>query len=519
MKRRPNVVLVVLDTQRVDRLSCYGYGSETSPMLDGFAERATLFENAISPAQWTIPSHVSLFTGHYPTTHRTVQSYCAIPPTLPTVTEILQEHGYLTFGFCNNPILGVLKTGIHRGFDRFFNYGSFIPDMVPAPTSNPSTFARALDSLGQGVSRVVHDIERLFGQSDSLLALSQESWFVPFWSRLGNFNGNLVKSMRDVERYFRAFYPESDETPFFMFINLMETHLPYWPAAPFVRKYAQWVQRDKEARRFISRFNSQAYRWATPIVEPFSEMEIAAIRAMYDAEVAYQDHHLGRLFQTIKDLDAWDNTLVIVVADHGEAFGEHHYMGHAFSLFQEVVHVPLVVHFPGGEYAGRRVADPVSTRRVFHTILESAGVPTEFPLGTTEELSLRATVPGKTTRRERVISEAYSPSNFVSVIQRRDPEVLEPYHCLSLWRALYQDYDKLITVDNVPDKYYNLRFDPSEDQNAIAQSDKVVRLYQELSRFTREQEEYAFEAAHVGGYSAEEEKEIEDRLRGLGYLE
>lgn len=519
MRRRPNVILVVLDTQRVDRLSCYGYGRETSPSLDYFAERAVLFEQAISPAQWTIPAHVSMFTGQYPLLHQTVQSDRAIPPILPTITEILRDHGYLTFAFCNNPLVGVLNNGLRRGFDRFFNYASFVPDVVPAPKVAPNPMARGFEALRKGVAHAAHAIERQFGKSERLLALSQESFFVPFWSRLGNFKGDVIRSMRDVERYIRAFSSGPDDPPFFMFINLMETHLPYWPALPFVRKYAQWVSRDQEARRFISRFNTQAYRWATPIVQPLTEMELATIHAMYDAEVAFQDHHLGRLFDTLDDLQAWDHTLVIVVADHGEGFGEHHYMGHAFTLFQEVVHVPLVVHFPGGEFAGRRVVEPVSTRRIFHTILEHAGIPSEDPRGTPEELSLRSPVRGKTPARERVISEAYSPTNFVSVIERRDPQILEPYKCLSLWRALYAGYDKLIAVDDAPDKLYDLRMDPMERRNLIHTSPKAGRLFDELYRFTREQGQFAFEIAPAGVYRAEEEEEIRRRLRGLGYME
>jgi uncharacterized sulfatase len=391
-QRRPNIIFIVLDTQRVDRLSCYGYNRPTSPQLDGLAEHATLFEMAISPAQWTIPAHASMFTGQYPFLHQTVQSDRALPAELPTVTEILAQNGYHTFAFCNNPLVGVLNNGLRRGFQRFFNYASFMPDLVPSPKVAPHVLAQAGEKVRGGVQYLVREIERQFGRSERLLALSQESFFVPFWSRLGNFKGDIVQSAGDVCRYVRAYH--QDEKPYFLFLNSMETHLPYWPAKPFTRKYAGWVGRDKQARSFMSKFNREAYRWATPVTHPLSELEMQALNAMYDAEVAFQDHHVGRIFETLDDLHAWDNTLIIVASDHGEGFGEHNYMGHAFTLYQEVVHVPLVVHFPGGEMAGRRIPQPVSTRRIFHTILEQAGIAYDEPLGSAADLSLRAAARG-----------------------------------------------------------------------------------------------------------------------------
>jgi len=516
-RRLPNIIFVVLDTQRVDRLSCYGYPRPTSPRLDDLAGRAALFEMAVSPAQWTIPAHASMFTGQYPLLHQTVQSDRALPAELPTVTEMLRQNGYHTFGFCNNPLVGVLNNGLQRGFDRFFNYASFVPDLVPAPKAPDSLFGRAREKARGVIQYGVREIERQFGKSERLLALSQESFFVPFWSRLGNFKGDIVRCMGDMVRYVKAYH--DDERPYFLFLNAMETHLPYWPAQPFVRKYAQWVRRDKYARRFMSLFNTQAYRWATPVINPFSEMEKAAIDAMYDAEVAFQDHHVGRLFAALDELNAWDDTLVVVVADHGEGFGEHNYMGHAFALFQEVVHVPLVVHFPGGEMAGRRVPQAVSTRRIFHTMLQYAGIPYDEPSGSAAELSLRAAAQGRPSRDDMVVSEAYSPTNFVSVIERRDPSVLVPYKCLSLWRAAYQGGEKLIAVDNQPEKFFNLVTDPAERVNLLGSAQRAPTLFAGLSQFVADQQQYARAAGTRDAYSPDEEADVREHLRALGYLE
>jgi len=410
-----------------------------------------------------------------------------------------------------------LNNGLRRGFQSFFNYAGFMHGIVPLPKVAPNPIARTRARIRGGLQYVERVIERQFGKSKRLLALSQESFFVPFWSRLGNFKGDTIISVSDAIRYVRAYH--EDEQPYFMFLNMMETHLPYWPAKPFVRKYASWVGRDKRARQFMSRFNREAYRWATPIVNPLSELEANALNAMYDAEVAFQDHHVGRLFATLDELHAWDDTLVIVVADHGEGFGEHNYMGHAFTLFQEVVHVPMVIRFPGGELAGARVREPASTRRIFYTMLDLADISYDEPLGSAGDLSLRAAAIGRGPRDELVVSEAYSPTNFVSVIERRDPGVLVPYQCLSLWRAAYEDYDKLIAIDDRPDKFFNLSSDPTERVNLIQASPRVADLFGQLSTFVTTQRELASVAGFTDSYTVKEEQRVREHLRALGYVE
>ena len=113
---KPDILLIVLDTLRADRLSCYGYPRETSPHLDAFAESGVLFERAISPAQWTIPSHASFFTGEYPTTHMMTQIYDKSSQDQVFLADILRREGYATIGFCNNPLLGVVENGLDQGF-------------------------------------------------------------------------------------------------------------------------------------------------------------------------------------------------------------------------------------------------------------------------------------------------------------------------------------------------------------------------------------------------------------------
>lgn len=107
----PNILLIVLDTVRRDRLSAYGNPRETSPELDAFAACATLFERAIAPAQWTTPSHASMFTGLYPSGHRVTQGNFKLAESIPTLAEILGCAGYHTVAFCNNSMLVTVLCG------------------------------------------------------------------------------------------------------------------------------------------------------------------------------------------------------------------------------------------------------------------------------------------------------------------------------------------------------------------------------------------------------------------------
>jgi arylsulfatase A-like enzyme len=123
--RKPNIILLVLDTHRAERMSIYGYQNDITPALGVLAEESTVFDWAIAPAQWTIPSHASMFTGLYPTVHQTYQSYNSLPEDVPTVAELLSQSGYETVGFSLSRCWRA-DNGPKRGFHQFFDHsGTF----------------------------------------------------------------------------------------------------------------------------------------------------------------------------------------------------------------------------------------------------------------------------------------------------------------------------------------------------------------------------------------------------------
>ncbi|HSM57790.1 MAG TPA: sulfatase-like hydrolase/transferase, partial [Candidatus Sulfomarinibacteraceae bacterium] len=242
---KPDIILLVLDTQRADRLGCYGYQRAITPNLDAFAENAVLFERAVSPAQWTVPSHASLFTGRYPTAHRVLQSNQSLSPDLPHLAELLRGAGYETVGFCNNPLVGVLNNGFKRGFGRFYNYGGAIPSLPKSSSHLPWPLNRLAESYTQFLRRLSYPIQNFFGRSDLAFRLSLNAWLTPLWSRFANFKGQNERSIRDVVAFLDEREKATARKPLFLFINLMETHLPFWPPGRFVDQVAPYFRDDR----------------------------------------------------------------------------------------------------------------------------------------------------------------------------------------------------------------------------------------------------------------------------------
>lgn len=527
--QQPDIIFVVLDTQRADRLGLHGYRlreqkDSTSPNLDRFAQGGATFERAISAAQWTIPSHASMFTGLYPTAHQVYQSDRGLGPDRPHVAEVLRSAGYQTFGFCNNPLVGILNNGFKRGFDTFYNYGGAFPSMPEHSTPLPWPINKILETYTQFLRRISYPIQNFFARSDLAFRLSLNSWATPLWSRMANFKGQNPRSVRDVVHFLGQRERRSGERPLFLFLNLMETHLPFWPPGEFVDRVAPYMRDSREARGIIRRWNREAFRWSAPLTEPLPELEGRVLSDMYDAEVTFQDEYLGPLFEAIKRRANADNTLTIVVSDHGDGLGEHGYFGHAFVAYQELLHVPLVMHWPDRIRTGTQIDTPVSTRRIYHTILDAAGsLPesvTSLEPAEIHGLTLMESVAGRDPEKGTAFAEVYPPLNYARAIESWRPGLLEQRRCLKLRRAVVRDDLKLIHAEGRPDEFFDLGEDPTERFNLVAERpDETSRLSQEITAMARLTEAQRDGLTTGGRLDMEADEMLLKRLRGLGYIE
>lgn len=513
---RPDILFIVLDTQRVDRLSCYGYPLPTTPNLDAFAAQATRFASAIAPAQWTVPSHASMFTGLYPSEHGMVQSYSVMADETTPLAERLREAGYYTAGFCNNPLVGVINNGLRRGFSSFLNYSGLLTSRPNQAGQSSGVIGRYRQWFKRQLSGVMTKLQDAFARSDWLLALSFTPLMVPLWQTALSFKGNTAKSLDDTANLLINRGHTKADQPIFAFVNLMGTHMPYHPPRAYIEKFAPHVLQDRDARNFLQRFNSDVYGWLAPLTGALDEEQKRTLDGMYDAEVAYQDALLGSFFDRLERAGCLDNTLVILCADHGEHLGEKQFMGHSLSIYNELVRVPLIVRDPRQRLGHGAVPEAVvSTRRLFHTVLDAAAIATPEE----QALSLLAT-PTNPRETDYVFSEAIPPQNVVNLMQRRQPELVRDRACDQPRRAVWMGCHKLIETGSDHVELYDVQEDPQENLNLSAILPENVEALQEcLAAFAGEIAGYGAAATALRRAPGYDDPEVQRRLQELGYLE
>jgi arylsulfatase A-like enzyme len=510
---RPDILFLVLDTQRVDRLSCYGYERSTSPNLDALAADATLFRHAYSPAQWTVPSHTSLFTGLYPSVHRTQQSFSVVPKELPVLAERLHEGGYYTAAFCNNPLVGVVNNGLRRGFFSFLNYSGWMTSR-PNQAGRPVTlFGRYRQVFKRLLARVLERAQDSFARSDALLEFALTPLMVPFWQTALSFKGNTPRSLRDAARLLVERKSTTQDQPVFCFINLMGTHMPFHPQRRFIEQFAPNFLQDKAARRFLRQYNTDVFGWFAPLSNGIRPEDKAVLDGMYDAEVATQDEHLGVFFDRLRSSGALDRTLVMICADHGEHLGEHNFLGHSVSLYDVLTHVPLIIRDPAGQLPrGATVDQVVSTRRLFHTALTAAGQAEK-----SEQLYTLAHHATSDPDRGMVFAEAQTPQNVLNLMLKHKPQLVRERRCDQPRRAVWRLPYKLIQTGDDAIELFNIVDDPGEKHNLRdALPEQANGLQEQLRIFERQSEAAASVTTQV---VEQNDPQLRRRLRALGYLE
>ncbi len=505
------ILLIILDTLRRDRLSVYGHTRDISPAFDALAEAGTLFERAVAPAQWTIPAHASLFTGKYPSDHGVTQANSQLRDDQPVIAELLRERGYHTVAFCNNPLVGVLNNGLQRGFDAFYNYASAIPHR---PNDYKKTWLRR--EFTRRFRPYARRIGNQFAHSDALFRLSLHPLFVPLWTRYINFKGHTANAIGDLIDYLDAHRAGGAQQPLFIFVNLMGAHLPYQPPQDAIDRVAPRLRHDQQAYRFVRRFNADGAAWASPPEPPLEDWQQAALLDFYDAEIAAQDAQLGRLIDHLRQTGLLDEMTVILAADHGEGHGEHQLFGHGFNVHQELVHVPLAIYDRERFPRGARIDRNVSTRRLFHTLLDLADIDAE-ELGGGRALSLAAVANGGADAEDdTAFSEAFPPLTFIHVLEHRNPSVIERMALREVRRAVYNGKHKLIARGDLAaariEGLYDLAADPAETRDLTSSlPEKAAAL---LARAAALKGASAPEAAPL-----EEDASMLEHLRALGYID
>jgi len=399
--RRPDVLLITVDTLRADRLGSYGAKNISTPAMDSLARDGFLFEQAIAQVPLTVPSHDAIMTGTYPFQNG-VQDFTSPPlsPNFQTLAQALERNGYDTGAVVSAFVLD-RSWGLARGFKFYY-------DAFPA-----STFQQ----------REIGLVDRRAGES-------------------------VDKALQWLGR--------PRQKPSFLWLHLYDPHSPYDPPQPFRSQY--------QGRE-------------------------------YDGEVAYVDSQLARLFRRLKQTGRYDNSLIVLVSDHGESLGEHGEKEHGFFLYRSTTHVPLIVKLPADKRVSeseRRITRPVETIAVAPTIVELLAVKdpiqAQFQTG-----SLFATQ----SQRQTAYAETFYPFSSFG---------WSPLHSVETGRFKY--------VEAPQPELYDLSADPAEKNNIAAQQPAMLaELQADLKR--------RLASASKFGSTPQDSQlspETTEKLRSLGYF-
>jgi arylsulfatase A-like enzyme len=283
--RPPNVLVVVLDTFRADRLAAYGGTRGLTPFLDELATRSAVFERSYSASSWTCPSVAAFLTSRYPLQHGVHDYDSVLGESELTLAEALRPLGYETVGFSANPLLDG-KRGYGQGFDRWNTLGA------------------------RGQAKVRGDTLR-----------------------------------RETLVWLDARPKNEGLRPVLLYVHFMDTHSSYDPPALLRRVFAPGVAAG-EVAALNSRLHDRA---AIDRFSTFTAQEVALLRALYDAESMALDSEVRRLFKELEKRGFLENAFVVVTSDHGEEFREHGVMMHGHTLYEPAVRVPLLLSGPGIE--------------------------------------------------------------------------------------------------------------------------------------------------------------------------
>lgn len=427
LKNYPNIVLISMAATRADHLSLYGYGRETSPNIDVLSENAIVFENAITASSMSLSSHASIFTGKYPSNHGVVDKRHVLDDAEETLAEVLTEKGYITVGFIGSQHNSAIYN-VDQGFARYNERLDFIKTRL---TYDEFSMLKTL--------RVFFPFLRYFLGIDAEVRSTQMN--------------------KDIFRWIK----KNKEKPFFIFAYYFDVHPPYQLAGKFTDY--------EKPEEFLDLSDFDFYGLESDVIgkDNVPRLFIDSMVKFYDNQIFELDNEIGNLITKLEELGLIDNTLIIITADHGEAFGEHGIFHHNQALYQELIHVPLIIYYPE-EFKAQRISETISTIDILPTILNITNIDAPRNI---DGVSLIPLIQDGRYDREYILSEYHKQNEL-------DPD---------MQIAVLHEGWKLIDTEPetklVKDALYNLIADPGETTNLYKISAERAEL---LRRFIADSE-------------------------------
>lgn len=455
---RLNLVLTIFDTARRDHFGCYGYPRRTTPVVDEFARDAWIYDRMVTPAPWTVPSHGSLFTGLYPREHGAHFPVPVLRKDAVTLARHLRDHGYTTVCITANALLS--RTGLTEGFQLTLQR----KDVEEGNLQRRARFVLGLGDRGSGA--IVRYVDRFLGDT---------------------------------------------RPPFFLFLNLIECHWPYFPLRRFERKFVRqsWPSAQSVWRRLRDRGSLPAWEAIALATDERTNL----LRDLYDAGLATVDERFGLLLEAVTRHGREADTVVILTSDHGENIGDHGLATHQGSLHQTLVHVPFIARVPG--QVPRRIPSLVQFTDIFGGLCRTLGVEPPEHLNhrpDTVDPFAMTTVDGG---RPYAFAEWQSwDHDHLRKLQSRSPHYDLSAIPMGLEAVQDQRFKMIVRLDTGAETLHDLTADPGETRDVASDHPEEVRRLRGALMEWRMQHPDAPQTT----YTLKELGDLEARLRDLGYM-
>jgi arylsulfatase A-like enzyme/uncharacterized membrane protein YbhN (UPF0104 family) len=439
----PHVVLVMNDTHRADYTGVYGGREDLTPNLDALAADGVVYDKAFAQASWTRPSVATILTGRYPSSHTATLKGSVLPDEVKTLAETMLAGGYETIGIATNYNL----TPFFNFDQGFVDYRYLEPDQ-PLGSNDAQAKLIAIEVLKKIKARFRGDQER------------PEDYYV---------TGDVV-----TELALKRIDERDERRPFFTFLSYMDVHDPYF-------------------RHPFDGYGISHRRNPDPDPSLIPEM-----KELYAGEIKWWDQQLGKLVDGLKQRGLYEDTLIVVVSDHGEEFGEHGGFWHGTTLYEEQLRIVFVVKYPesAGVSGGARVDAWMRLLDVAPLIIDSAGL--EVP----DEMQGS---PAPESARTPVFAEEDHQGNVLTSILYSDDDGSE----VKLIRA-NQGNPRGVE----PLELYRLDHDPKELENlADEDPERLAKATEALDASEVAARQGAVEA--IAGELTPEQKRV---LQQLGYM-
>lgn len=501
----PNVLVIVLDCGRADDLPGGKHAVSNMPFADRLRRESLWFPNAVAPAPWTVPSHASLFTGLYPWEHGAhAKSALKLVSGIPRLPSLLRERGYRTMSLSANHLISP-DLGFTEGFDRAAWAGWWEPYYrISGSGRPPHTLENTGSAPTAGLSKLQH------GPVWRLLKLSSRVVYrFPFVTdSAGRFTQRLrYPTARELPGVSPWIEPTLDrwlketpaDQPVFTFVNLLETHEPYYPMSEWKSDFTGWLQRGRARQDHVG--------WLAGSWSPTPE-QYRRLHELFRENLSEADRRLAALAEVFQRHGRWEDTTVVVTSDHGQAFGEHDVLFHMLRLEEPLVRIPLWVRrartrSPPGEGVGW-----ASLVDVAPTLAEDAELP--------QTLVVSGVPLGQLRDRPRPGPVLAAADGLVwkTIIPEHERGRLSDKRKHEFDRILVAgwDGDMKVVYDAADDQLraYDVRRDPDERVDLWAsRSPEVASLAGEVRTIAGRMAEHSSVAVS---------SDVEERLRSWGYI-